>query len=51
MPCTVPIESKASSIDEIIKELKITSTSERGGRAQDKEREYMMQKLRSLGYM
>jgi len=51
MPCTVPIESKASSIDEIIKELKITSTPERVGRAQDKEGEYMMQKLRSLGYM
>lgn len=51
MPCTVPIKSKASNIDEIIKELKITSSSERAGRTQDKEREYMMQKLRSLGYM
>ena len=51
MPCTVPIESKASTIDEVIKELKATSTSERMGRTQDKEKEYMMQKLRSLGYM
>lgn len=51
MPCTIPIESKASNIDEIIKELKMTSTSERAGRAQDKEKEYMMQNLRSLGYM
>jgi len=51
MPCTVPIVSNASNIDKIIDELKGTSSSERGGRAQDKEKEYMMQKLRSLGYM
>ncbi len=50
-PCTVPIDSDASTIDEIIEELKITIVSERSGRAQDKEREYAMQKLRSLGYM
>jgi len=51
MPCTVPIESKANSIDKIIKELERGLSSEREGRAQDKEKEYMMQKLRSLGYM
>jgi sulfate adenylyltransferase subunit 2 len=51
MPCTVPIDSNALNIDEIIKELKEASTSERAGRAQDKEKAYMMQKLRSLGYM
>lgn len=51
MPCTVPISSSASTIDEIIGELKTTDVPERAGRAQDKERAYMMQKLRSLGYM
>lgn len=50
-PCTVPIESEAKTIDEIIEELKSTKVPERAGRAQDKEMSYMMQKLRSLGYM
>lgn len=50
-PCCLPTDSDASDIDEIIEELKKTRISERSGRAQDKEREYMMQKLRSLGYM
>jgi len=49
--CCQPIESSANSIDRIIKELQNTRVSERSGRAQDKEKEYMMQKLRSLGYM
>ncbi len=49
--CCQPVESKANSIDKIVKELKNTRVSERSGRAQDKEKEYMMQKLRSLGYM
>jgi len=51
MPCTVPIPSKASTMDEIIEELATTKIPERSGRAQDKEKAYMMQKLRSLGYM
>ena len=51
MPCTNPIDSTASTIDEIIEELKNTKISERSGRAQDKEKAYMMQKLRALGYM
>jgi len=38
-------------VDEIISELESSTTSERAGRAQDKENEYTMQKLRSLGYM
>lgn len=49
--CCQPIESKADTIDKIIKEIENTRISERSGRAQDKEKEYMMQKLRSLGYM
>ncbi len=51
MPCTVPIPSEAGTIDEIVEELKTSRIPERAGRAQDKEKAYMMQKLRSLGYM
>jgi len=50
-PCTVPIKSNADSIDKIVEELKTTRISERSGRAQDKEKAFMMQKLRRLGYM
>lgn len=48
--CSNPIDSNASTIKEIIEELKTTKIAERAGRAQDKEKE-MMQKLRALGYM
>ena len=51
VPCTVPVPSNASTIDEIIEEITTTKIPERAGRAQDKEKAYMMQKLRSLGYM
>ena len=47
----MPVDSEADTIDKIIEELKTTDISERSGRAQDKEDDYMMQKLRSLGYM
>lgn len=50
-PCCSPVESTASTIDEIIEEIQNTDTSERAGRAQDKEDAYTMQKLRALGYM
>lgn len=49
--CTVPVRSDASDVEKIIEELRTTSTEEREGRQQDKEKEYVMQKLRSLGYM
>ncbi len=49
--CTVPLKSNAKNVDDIIKELKSTKTEERSGREQDKEREYVMEKLRALGYM
>lgn len=49
--CCNPITSQANTIDKIIRELKTSQISERSGRAQDKESDYMMQKLRSLGYM
>ncbi|RMF54576.1 sulfate adenylyltransferase subunit 2 [Candidatus Woesearchaeota archaeon] len=50
-PCCHPIDSNADDIDKIIEELKTTKVAERSGRSQDKEAAYMMQKLRSLGYM
>lgn len=49
--CCNPVDSNASNVEEVVQELKTTTTSERAGRAQDKESAYMMQKLRSLGYM
>jgi sulfate adenylyltransferase subunit 2 len=50
-PCTLPIESNAATIDEIVEELRTTRIAERSGRAQDKEKTFTMQKLRALGYM
>lgn len=50
-PCVEPVSSDADTIDKIIEELKTTMISERSGRAQDKESDYIMQKLRALGYM
>jgi len=49
--CCEPVESQASTIDEIIEEIREGKTAERAGRAQDKEDAYTMQKLRALGYM
>ena len=49
--CCSAVESSANSVDKIIRELEVTRVAERSGRIQDKEKEYMMQKLRSLGYM
>jgi sulfate adenylyltransferase subunit 2 len=48
---TNPIESTASSIDEIIAELRLTRTEERAGRAMDHEAENAFERLRSAGYM
>lgn len=50
-PCTNPIESNASTLDEIIEELKNTEETERSGRAQDQEDAHAMEKLRKEGYM
>jgi len=47
--CTNPIKSNAKTIDEIIEELKTTNTAERAGRVQEKE--FLMRKLRTMGYM
>lgn len=50
-PCTKTVASDADTLDKVIAELKVTKTSERSGRAQDKEGAYAMQKLRVKGYM
>jgi sulfate adenylyltransferase subunit 2 len=50
-PCTLPIQSQARSVPEIIQELRHTKTAERSGRAQDKESEAAFEKLRRDGYM
>lgn len=49
--CCQAVPSLATNIDKIIAELATTKVAERSGRCQDKEKTYMMQKLRSLGYM
>ena len=49
--CCAPVDSDADTIDKIVEELRTTNTAERAGRAQDKESDYTMQKLRALGYM
>jgi len=49
--CCGPVDSDADTLYKIIEELKTSKISERSGRAQDKENDYTMQKLRSLGYM
>jgi len=50
-PCTSPIASDAADLDKVIAELQASPAGERDGRAQDKEDEAAMQKLRALGYM
>ncbi len=49
--CTVPMTSQAQSVADIVDELRSTRSAERAGRMLDKERVFIMQKLRSLGYM
>lgn len=48
---TVPIESTAATIDEIIAELETTREPERAGRVMDNENEDSFERLRSGGYM
>ncbi len=50
MPITGAIESKANSIDDIIKEVATTRTTERGGRADDKRAETAMEDRKKQGY-
>lgn len=49
--CTSMTKSNAKNVDDIITELSVTKVEERAGRDQDKEKAYVMERLRSLGYM
>jgi sulfate adenylyltransferase subunit 2 len=48
---TVPIDSNAASIEEIIAELETTRQPERAGRVMDHESEDAFERLRTGGYM
>lgn len=48
---TRPIESNASTIEEIIEELRTTRTPERAGRTMDHDSEDAFERLRAAGYM
>lgn len=53
-PCTLPVDSNAKNVDEIIEELKtgkFSNIAERAGRAQDKEDGGGLEDLRKDGYM
>ncbi|MDE1857169.1 MAG: sulfate adenylyltransferase subunit CysD [Candidatus Micrarchaeota archaeon] len=49
--CTNAIKSNAKTVEQIVDELRGTKEEERAGRQQDKEKAYIMEKLRALGYM
>ncbi|MHA1544261.1 MAG: sulfate adenylyltransferase subunit CysD, partial [Alphaproteobacteria bacterium] len=48
---THPVESQATTIPEIIKELETTKIAERSGRAMDHEAEDAFERLRADGYL
>lgn len=48
---TFPVDSDASTVEEIIEELMTTKVSERAGRAMDHEAEDSFERLRAEGYM
>ena len=48
---TFPAQSDATTVDEILRELETTRTSERAGRAMDHEREDAFERLRAAGYL
>ena len=48
---TFPVESNASTLEEIIEELQETKVAERSGRAMDHESEDAFERLRADGYM
>lgn len=50
-PCTEPVKSNVTNVDDMIEEIRKSKIDERSGRAQDKEEAHAMQTLRALGYM
>ncbi len=49
--CTSPCPSNASNLEDLIREIQLSKTSERALRAQDQADDYAMEKLRVQGYM
>ena len=50
-PCTSPVASTATTVAQIVEELRNTRTAERTGRLQDQESEDAFERLRRDGYM
>ena len=50
MTCTAAVASRASSLDEIIEEIKASNTTERGSRLDDKRSESAMEDRKRSGY-
>ena len=50
MTCTGAVESKASTLDDIIEEVASARVTERGGRADDKRSEAAMEERKMQGY-
>ncbi len=50
MTCTAALESKASSVEDIIEEIKTSNTTERGSRLDDKRSESAMEDRKRSGY-
>ena len=50
MSCTAAVLSEADSVDQIIKEIKASSFSERGARMDDKRSEGAMEERKKVGY-
>ena len=50
MTCTGCVESSAASVDDIIREITATRTSERGGRVDDQRSDTAMEERKLAGY-
>jgi sulfate adenylyltransferase subunit 2 len=50
-PCTSKVDSNATTVPEIIAELRGSKVAERSTRAQDAESEHAFEQLRAQGYM
>ena len=50
MTCTAAVESEADTIEQIVKEIRQSTISERGARIDDKRSEAAMEKRKQVGY-
>jgi sulfate adenylyltransferase subunit 2 len=50
MTCTAAVESFASTIKDVVSEIRVSSISERGARIDDKRSEAAMEKRKQQGY-